>query len=263
MLLPADLAQCHRDHLGRDAGEVVPLAPRQDGDRNLVCLGGGEEELDVSRRLFQRLQKGVEGPGREHVHFVDIIDLVTSPAGPQRGVLPQLAHLLDPVVAGTVDLDHVDVLPQSDRLADVAGLARFLGRPLHAIQTLGEDPGHRGLADPAGTAKQICLGDPVHPDRIPQGPHNMVLTDHILKPLRPIAPGDDGVRRRISRRRESAQRSGGDSAVAATGSGLDSSPTVAGAMGRSSAATTPVLGTFFRAGRLTSLARFIVTNPEA
>ena len=111
LLLLADLAQRRGDHLGRDAGEVVPLAPRQDGDRDLVRLGGGEEELDVRRRLFQGLQQGVEGPGREHVHFVDVIDLEPSPAGPQRGVLPQLAHLLDAVVAGTVDLDDVDVLP--------------------------------------------------------------------------------------------------------------------------------------------------------
>ena len=78
----------------------------------LFGLGGGEEELDVRRRLFQRLQQGVEGPGREHVHFVDVVDLEPSPAGPQRGVLPQLAHLLDAVVAGTVDLDDVDVLPE-------------------------------------------------------------------------------------------------------------------------------------------------------
>ena len=68
-----------RDRLGRDAGEVVALAPRKHGDRNLVRLGGGEEELDVRRRLFQRLQEGVEGPGREHVHFVDVVDLVTEP----------------------------------------------------------------------------------------------------------------------------------------------------------------------------------------
>ena len=73
-----------RDRLGRDAGEVIPLAAREHGDRNLVRLGGREEELDVRRRLLQRLQQGVEGPGREHVHFVDVVNLVPRPAGPQR-----------------------------------------------------------------------------------------------------------------------------------------------------------------------------------
>ena len=84
---------------------------------NLVRLGRREEELDVRRRLLERLEQGVEGPRREHVHFVDVVDLVPGPAGPERGVLPQLAHLLDAVVAGPVDLDHVDVLPRGDRLA--------------------------------------------------------------------------------------------------------------------------------------------------
>ena len=43
----ADLGQGLDDLLGRDPGEVVPLAAREDGDRDLVRLGRGEEELDV------------------------------------------------------------------------------------------------------------------------------------------------------------------------------------------------------------------------
>ena len=78
---------------------------------DLVRLGGGEEELDVLRRLLQRLQQGVERPGGEHVDLVDVIDLESGAAGPQSGVLPQLADGLDAVVAGPVDLDHVHVLP--------------------------------------------------------------------------------------------------------------------------------------------------------
>jgi hypothetical protein len=36
-------------------------AARQDGCRQFLRVGGGEDELDVGRRLFQRLQQGVEG----------------------------------------------------------------------------------------------------------------------------------------------------------------------------------------------------------
>ena len=43
-----------------DAGEVEPLAARQDRDRDLLHLGRGEDELDVRRRLLERLQQGVE-----------------------------------------------------------------------------------------------------------------------------------------------------------------------------------------------------------
>jgi len=59
------------------------------------------------------------------VDFVDVIDLEPGAARPEPGVLPQLADLLDAVVAGPVDLDDVDVLADGDRLADVAGLVRI------------------------------------------------------------------------------------------------------------------------------------------
>ena len=40
-----------------NAGEIEPLAARQDRDRNLVRLGRAEDELHVLRRLFERLQQ--------------------------------------------------------------------------------------------------------------------------------------------------------------------------------------------------------------
>ena len=121
------------DLVGGDPGEVVPLATREHGDRDLVRLGRGEEELDVLGRLLERLEQGVERPGREHVDFVDVINLEPGPAGAQAGILPQFADGLDAIIAGAVDLDHVDILSGRDRLADVADIARFFGRPLDAI----------------------------------------------------------------------------------------------------------------------------------
>ena len=71
-----DLAEV-RDQLRHvDAAQVEALAARQHGHRHLADLGGGEDELDVPRRLFQRLQQRVERALREHVHFVDDVDLV-------------------------------------------------------------------------------------------------------------------------------------------------------------------------------------------
>ena len=48
------------DHLRLDPAQIEALAPRQDGHRHLPDFGGGEDELGVRRRLFQRLQQGVE-----------------------------------------------------------------------------------------------------------------------------------------------------------------------------------------------------------
>ena len=57
------------------------LAARQDGRRDLVELGRGEDEDHVRRRLLEGLEEGVEGLRGEHVDFVDDVDLVAAVAG--------------------------------------------------------------------------------------------------------------------------------------------------------------------------------------
>ena len=42
-----------------------------------MSFSGGEHEFCVRRRFFQRLQQGVEGIDRYHMHFVDDNDLET------------------------------------------------------------------------------------------------------------------------------------------------------------------------------------------
>ena len=88
-----------------------------------VGLGRAEDELHVLGRLFQRLEQGVERLAREHVDFVDDVDLEPRPAGANVDVLPQLADLVDAAIAGAVDFQHVDVAAGADALADVALVA--------------------------------------------------------------------------------------------------------------------------------------------
>jgi hypothetical protein len=135
------------------------------------------------------------------VNFVDVVDLEPGAAGAEAGVLPELADGLDAVVAGTVDLDDVDVLPDGDRLADVAHVARALGGSVHTIEALGEDPGNRRLADSARAGEEIRVRDAVHPERIAERLDDVVLSDHVLEGLRPVPTGDDRVTRGLGRRR--------------------------------------------------------------
>ena len=65
-----------RDHrAGLDPLQVEADAARAHRDRHLLDLGRREQELDVLGRLFERLQEAVESLLREHVHFVDDVDL--------------------------------------------------------------------------------------------------------------------------------------------------------------------------------------------
>ena len=118
---PAILPRCADERLGVDAPQVETLAARQHRDRHLADFGGGEDELDVRRRLFQRLQQAVEGLRGQHVHLVDDVDLVAGRDGRVAHPLDDLANVVDAGVRGGVHLDHVDMPALHDRLAMLAG----------------------------------------------------------------------------------------------------------------------------------------------
>ena len=56
-------------------------------------------------RLLERLQERVERARREHVDFVDDVDLEAVARGPERDATPAAADVVDAVVGRAVDLD--------------------------------------------------------------------------------------------------------------------------------------------------------------
>ncbi len=94
------------DPLGHGA-EFELLAAREDGVRDSMDLGSGEDELDVGRGFLERLQERVESAPAQHVDFVHQKDLEpVARRGVVRG-LDDLARLFHAVVARAVDLGHV------------------------------------------------------------------------------------------------------------------------------------------------------------
>jgi hypothetical protein len=70
-----DGLQAANDVLGADASEVEPLAAGDNGWKELLGVGGGQDETSVRRRLFQRLEECVCGCAGDLVRFVDDVDL--------------------------------------------------------------------------------------------------------------------------------------------------------------------------------------------
>jgi len=95
------------------------------------------------------------------VHFVDEIDLVTAFGGRIPNVLAQLAHILDTVVAGAVDLDHVETVAGGDLAAVIAQAAGRDRWALNAVKRLCQNPRRRSLANAARTNKEIGVREPV------------------------------------------------------------------------------------------------------
>ena len=120
------------------------------------------------------------------MHFVDDVDLEFPLGRRVTNVLAQLAHLFDAVVARAVDLEHVETVAAGDFLAAVAHAAGRDGRPVHAVERLGQDARGRGLADAARADEKIGVGEPILLDRVLERARDVLLADEVVERLRPI-----------------------------------------------------------------------------
>jgi hypothetical protein len=182
--------QAFGDEAVRDALEIVALAARVDRVRHLVRVGCGEDELDVCRRLFERLQQGVEGARRQHVHFVDDVDLEAALCRLVADVVDDFADVVDAGVGGAVDFEDVDGVAGGDLLAVGAGVAGCRRRAVGAIQGLGEDACRGRLADTTHAGEEEGVGDPSAADGVGQGAADVLLPDDLFERLRAPLAGE-------------------------------------------------------------------------
>ncbi len=209
----ADPREMRHQPVGAHPAQIEALAARQDGDGNLVDIRRGEDEFRMRRRLFQRLQEGVERAPREHVHLVDDIDLVARRDRRIAHGIVDLADILDAVVGGGVDFHHVDMAALDDRLAMLARLGQIDGGAVVMagaliIQAARENARRGGLADTAHAGEHPGLGDAPGAKRVRERTHHGLLADEIVKIARAVLAGKDAVAGGIvaARRREPGER---------------------------------------------------------
>ena len=174
-----DRAHLADDLLGRQALEVELDAAREHRHRQLLRIGRREQELDVRRRLLERLEERVERGLREHVHLVDEVHLVAATRRRVLRVVDQLAHVVDAGVARGVDFEQVDEAARVDLAARAALAARIRGRPVLAVQRLGEDARDRRLADAARAGEQERVMQPAGIERVRERAHDVLLADQL------------------------------------------------------------------------------------
>ena len=204
LLLRRDTPQMRHQIVQADALEIIPLTTAHDRDRNLVRVCRRKNKHDMRRRLLKRLQQRVERLRRQHVHFVDDVNLI---APGRRRIAHGLKHLADFVnasVGRTVDLDDIHRTAFRDLHAIPAHIARLVTRRMLAVERFRKNPRRRSLAHAARTGEQKRMRHTVLPDRIPQRLRDMLLPHKVFKFLRTPLPGKHDVRHkalRQSRRR--------------------------------------------------------------
>ena len=92
------------DIVNSDPVEVIRLAAREYGRKDLVFLGGGKDEYSVCRRFLQCLEESIEGSLGQHMHLVYDIYAVPSHLRRYAHLVHKGLDVFDSVVGGCIKL---------------------------------------------------------------------------------------------------------------------------------------------------------------
>ena len=90
-----------------DAVEIIDLATAQDSRQYLMLFGSGKDENGMMRRLFQGLQKSIEGSLGQHVYLVNDIYFIFADLRRDTYLLYQRTDVFYGVIAGGIQLMNV------------------------------------------------------------------------------------------------------------------------------------------------------------
>ena len=185
--------------LRRHGPQVELQAAAQHRDGHLLRVGGGEHEFQVFGRLLQRLQHGVEGGVGEHVHFVDHEDLEAPLHRLVDRLFEQALHLVHAAVGGGIELGVINEAAGIDLGACRAHAAwrggdATLPVSAHAVERLGQDARHRGLAHAARSGEQVGMMQPLLFQRVGKRLHHMLLAHHLREIAGTVFAGQHQIR---------------------------------------------------------------------
>ena len=86
------------DVLDGDPVEIICLASRENGWKDLVLFSSGKNEYSMCRWLLKCLEEGIERSLRKHMHLVDDIDAVSSDLWRYAHLLHQGLDVLNSIV---------------------------------------------------------------------------------------------------------------------------------------------------------------------
>jgi len=135
----------------------------------------------MGRGFFECFQQGVESTGRQHVDFVNDVDLVVRFSRHEIDFVCDPTDIVDAVIGGRVHFDHIEQGAVENAAADLALVAGIAVLGVETVDGPGENLGQRGLTGAAGAAEQIGMGDLAADDRLAQGKNRVFLLYNFIK----------------------------------------------------------------------------------
>ena len=149
-------------------------------------FGCRKHENHMLRRFFERFEQSVKSLLAQHMDLIDNVKLVAPSDRGEPDIIPELSHLIDAVITGAVDLKNVKADTERNLPTRIARAAWSRGRAVHAIQCFCQNPGSRCFPGPSRANKQISMRQSTLLNRVLESLHDVILTQNIVKDLRPI-----------------------------------------------------------------------------
>ena len=161
----------------------IALTARQNRRRYFVDLGGRQDKHGMIGWLFEGFEQRVERRSRQHVHFVDDVNLVAANCRAELHALDDFASIIDTGMRGGVHFDDVDGTAICNRQTHATAAAWPISWLGHAVDCLGEQTSDGRFADTTWPRKYIGMTNPPVNDCITQCADDMFLADKFVECL--------------------------------------------------------------------------------
>lgn len=109
----------------------------------------------MGRRFLKRLEQRVEGAGRQHVDFINDVNLSFTFSRRVLRLVTNITNLVNAVVRGRINFDDVGHAAVVDRHAQITRVVRFPSFNMATVQRLGQNFGDTGLPRPTRSTEKI------------------------------------------------------------------------------------------------------------
>ena len=124
---------------------------------NFCC---GKNKDNIFRRLFQCFKKRVKRSYRQHMYFINNINLIFSFCRTVRHLFPNLTDIINAVIRRRVNLNHIHSTCR-DRLTHLALTARTAVNRMLTVYRFRKYFRNRCFSRTSCTAEKICMSDTV------------------------------------------------------------------------------------------------------
>lgn len=176
-----------------DEEKIEKMEERKESDRKIEDLSGGEDEIEVRRRILKSIKKKVEGGGGKNVKLVDDIEFVERWKREIEEMIDDIENVVDECMRGRVNIDEIEMEELNDRMEMIERCGKIDSWMIESIGIVIErerkNKWSSGIEEKEKEGKNKGMWDEESIERIEKSEKNRIMEDEIIEIMREIFEG--------------------------------------------------------------------------